>query len=88
MGKRRFPEYVLEEHARQLFHVHEWVGVDDNPPDHIPEQMRHRYRGQRCHRCDAVRWLRDDYRPPDGRFDGICYDFNTDNDNDTDTESE
>ncbi len=27
---------------------------------------------------DAVRWLRDDYHPPAGRFDGICYDFNTD----------
>ena len=77
MGKRRFPEYVLEEHATQLFHVHEWLGIDDDPPAHIPEDLRHRYRGQRCQRCDAVRWLRDDYQPPAGRFDGLCFDTKT-----------
>ena len=85
MGKRQFPEYVIEEHARSLFHYHEWTPHDQDLPDHVPDHLRPRYRGERCTRCDAVRWLHQNYQPGDERFDGFCID---DTDKHTYTEGE
>ena len=53
-----------------LYHYHEWVPHVEDMPDHVPHHVRHRYRAERCVRCDEVRWVRDD----------------TDNDTDTESE--
>ena len=68
-----------------LYHYHEWVPHVEDMPDHVPHHVRHRYRAERCVRCDAVRWLRDDYRPPAAHIDGHCFD---DTDKHTDTEGQ
>ena len=43
-----------------LYHYHEWVPHVEDMPDHVPHHVRHRYRAERCVRCDEVRWVRDD----------------------------